>query len=34
MKALLVRIGVDQAFGGWNAPVNPDTGEFLYVPIP
>lgn len=33
MKALLVRIGVDQAFGGWNAPVDAD-GHFVYVPIP
>ncbi len=33
MKALLVRIGVDQAYGGWNAPVDAD-GHFVYVPIP
>ncbi len=33
MKALLVRIAVDQAYGNWNAPVNPD-GQFVYVPIP
>lgn len=33
MQALLVRIGVDQAYGGWNAPVNAD-GRFVYVPIP
>jgi putative DNA base modification enzyme with NMAD domain len=33
MKALLVRIGVDQAYGGWNAPVEAD-GRFVYVPIP
>jgi hypothetical protein len=33
MKALLVRIGVDQAYGGWNAPVDA-TGRFVYVPIP
>lgn len=33
MKALLVRIGVDQAYGGWNAPVD-DAGRFVYVPIP
>src|SRR5262245_49701223 len=33
MKALLVRIGVDQTYGGWNAPVNA-AGEFVYVPIP
>lgn len=33
MKALLVRIGIDQAFGGWNAPVDAG-GRFVYVPIP
>jgi len=33
MQALLVRIGVDQAYGGWNAPVDAD-GRFVYVPIP
>ncbi len=33
MKALLVRIGVDQAYGGWNAPVDAE-GKFVYVPIP
>ena len=35
MKALLVRVGIDSGpkSGGWNAPVNPDTGEFAYVPI-
>lgn len=33
-KAILIRVGVDQAFGNWNAPCNPDTGDFVYVPIP
>jgi hypothetical protein len=33
MKGLLVRIGVDQTYGGWNAPVDAD-GRFVYVPIP
>lgn len=33
MKALLVRIGIDQTYGGWNAPVDAD-GRFVYVPIP
>jgi putative DNA base modification enzyme with NMAD domain len=33
MKALLVRIGVDQAYGGWNAPVDAER-RFVYVPIP
>jgi hypothetical protein len=32
-KALLVRIGVDQAFGGWNGPVDSE-GNFIFVPIP
>jgi hypothetical protein len=34
MRACLVRVGVDQAFGGWNAPVDPRTNEFVYVSIP
>jgi hypothetical protein len=34
MRAALVRVGIDLAFGGWNAPVDPQTGEFVYVPIP
>ena len=34
MRAALIRVGVDQAFGGWNAPVDPTTHEFVYVPIP
>ncbi len=34
MRAYLIRIGVDQAFGGWNAPMDPTTNEFVYVPIP
>ena len=33
MKGLLVRIGVDQAYGGWNAPVDAER-RFVYVPIP
>ena len=33
MNALLVRIGVDQAYGDWNAPVDAE-GRFVYVPIP
>lgn len=33
MKAVLVRIGVDQAYGRWNAPVDAN-GHFVYVPIP
>ncbi|MHB1158316.1 MAG: Nmad3 family putative nucleotide modification protein [Phycisphaerales bacterium] len=34
MKAILVRIGVDHSSGGWNAPADPDTGQYVYVPIP
>lgn len=34
MRAYLVRIGVDQAYGGWNAPMDPETNECVYVPIP
>jgi len=34
MKAYLVRVGIDQAFGGWNAPIDPGTGAFVYIPIP
>jgi len=34
MRAILIRVGVDQTFGQWNAPCNPGTGEFVYVPIP
>ncbi len=34
MRATLVRVGIDQAYGSWNAPVDPETNEFVYVPIP
>lgn len=34
MKGYLVRVGIDQAFGKWNAPIDPGTGDFVYVPIP
>ncbi|MDP2603064.1 MAG: hypothetical protein Q8S00_10785 [Deltaproteobacteria bacterium] len=34
MRAYLVRVAVDQTFGGWNSPVDPETNEFVYVPIP
>src|ERR1700722_11717893 len=34
MNGLLVRVGVDSSCGNWLAPVNPSTGEFVYVPIP
>lgn len=34
MRGLLVRVGIDATSGGWNAPVDPVSGEFVYVPIP
>jgi len=34
MRAYLVRVGIDQAFGKWNAPIDPGTGDFVYIPIP
>ncbi len=34
MKAILIRVGVDQTYGQWNAPVDPESGHFVYVPIP
>jgi hypothetical protein len=34
MKAILIRIGVDHEYGRWNAPVDPVSGRFVYVPIP
>lgn len=34
MRGILVRIGADQDYCGWNAPVEPKSGRFFYVPIP
>lgn len=34
MQGVLVRIGVDHTYGGWNAPVDPVSGRFVFVPIP
>jgi hypothetical protein len=34
MRGILVRIGLDRSYGGWNAPVDHATGRFCYVPIP
>jgi hypothetical protein len=34
VRAVLVRVGIDQACGAWNGPVDPITREFTYVPIP
>jgi len=33
MLGLLVRVGIDQTYGGWNAPCRDDR-SFCYVPIP
>ena len=33
-KGLLMRVGIDQTFGGYNAPINPITGDYMYLPIP
>lgn len=29
-----MRVGIDQTFGQYNAPFNPDTNDYLYMPIP
>jgi hypothetical protein len=34
MKGLLVRVGIDQAYGRWNAPMDPVSRAFIYVPVP
>jgi len=34
MKGVLVRVGIDSTCGYWNAPYDPKTGRFVYVPIP
>lgn len=33
-KGLLMRVGIDQTFGQFNAPINPETYDYLYMPIP
>lgn len=33
-KGLLVRVGIDQTFGQYNAPLNPVTNDYMYLPIP
>lgn len=33
-KGLLMRVGIDQTFGRYNAPINPSTNDYLYMPIP
>ena len=34
MKGLLVRVGIDTTCGNWNGPVDQETNNFVYVPIP
>jgi len=34
VRAILVRIGVDSTYGRWNAPADPASRGFVYVPIP
>ncbi len=34
LNAILIRVGVDHAYGKWNAPVCTRTGRFFYLPIP
>ncbi|MFH1370115.1 MAG: hypothetical protein ABII09_02350 [Planctomycetota bacterium] len=34
MRAILVRVGIDQEYGHWNSPADEVTQRFLYVPIP
>lgn len=29
-----MRVGIDKTFGQYNAPINPDTNDYLYIPIP
>ena len=33
-KGLLMRVGIDQTYGKYNAPINPETNDYLYIPIP
>jgi hypothetical protein len=34
MRAFLVRVAIDSTYGHWNGPVDPQTGRFVYMPIP
>jgi len=34
VKGLLLRVGIDSSCGKWNAPVDPETNDFTYIPIP
>lgn len=33
-KGILIRVGIDQTFGNYNAPMNPETNDYIYMPIP
>jgi hypothetical protein len=33
-KGLLMRVGIDQTYGQYNAPINPVTNDYIYMPIP
>src|SRR5664280_476608 len=33
-KGLLMRVGIDQTCGEYNAPINPITNDYIYLPIP
>ena len=33
-QGLLMRVGIDQTYGNFNAPINPKTLEYFYLPIP
>lgn len=34
IRGLLMRVGIDQTFGHYNAPINPNNCDYLYMPIP
>lgn len=34
IKGLLMRVGIDQTYGQYNAPINSVTNDYLYMPIP
>lgn len=33
-KGLLMRVGIDQTYGKYNSPINPNTNDYMYLPIP
>jgi hypothetical protein len=33
-QGLLLRVGIDQTCGKYNAPINPSTHDYMYLPIP